>query len=114
MLTEKIIKKFKENTLRLEVSSRGGGVEISLDKYGFKGERMCAFCKYLGGGLLGRVCVDNTIRAFDKPCTDKQRAKLERIGEQLKQYYHNITNPDEGTWEHQSYEQNQSMSSSGY
>ena len=105
---------FEEITLRLEVSSRGGGVEIDLTSLGFKNERMAAYQNYLGGGLLGRVCVDNTIRAFDKPCTDKQRAKLERIGEQLKQYYHNITNPDEGTWEHQSYEQNQSMSSSGY
>ena len=105
---------FEEITLRLQVSSRGGGVEISLDTLGFKGEKMSAFQNYLGGGMLGRVCVNNTIEAYDKPCTDKQRAKLERIGEQLKQYYHNLTNPDEDTWEHQSYEQNQNMPSSGY
>ena len=105
---------FEEITLRLQVSSRGGGVEISLDTLGFKGEKMSAFQNYLGGGMLGRVCVNNTIEAYDKPCTDKQRAKLEHIGEQLKQYYHNLTNPDEDTWEHQSYEQNQNMPSSGY
>jgi len=105
---------FEEITLRLQVSSRGGGVEISLDTLGFKGEKMSAFQNYLGGGMLGRVCVNNTIEAYNKPCTDKQRAKLERIGEQLKQYYHSLTNPDEDTWEHQSYEQNQNMPSSGY
>jgi len=105
---------FEEITLRLQVSSRGGGVEISLDTLGFKGEKMAAYQNYLGGGMLGRVCVNDTITSFDKPCTDKQRAKLERIGEQLKQYYHSLTNPDEDTWEHQSYEQNQNMPSSGY
>ena len=105
---------FEEITLRLQVSSRGGGVEISLDTLGFKGEKMAAYQNYLGGGLLGRVCVNDTITSFDKPCTDKQRAKLERIGEQLKQYYHSLTNPDEDTWEHQSYEQNQRMQARAY
>lgn len=105
---------FQTITLRLQVSSRGGGIEIDLSTLGFKGEKMAAYQNYLGGGLLGRVCVNDTITSFDKPCTDKQRAKLERIGEQLKQHYHNLTNPDEDTWEHQSYEQNQNMPSSGY
>lgn len=105
---------FEEITLRLQVSSRGGGVEIALDTLGFKGEKMSAYQNYLGGGMLGRVCVNNTIEAYDKPCTDKQKNKLEEIGEQLKQYYHNLTNPDEDTWEHQSYLQNQNMPSSAY
>jgi hypothetical protein len=104
---------FEEITLRLEVSSRGGGIEISLDTLGFKGEKMAAYQNYLGGGLLGCVCVNNTIEAYDKPCTEKQKEKLEGIGEQLKQYYHNITNPDT-EWESQTYLQNQNMPSSAY
>jgi len=82
---------FQTITLRLQVSSRGGGIEIDLTTLGFKGEKMAAYQNYLGGGLLGRVCVNDTITSFDKPCTDKQRAKLERIGEQLKQHYHSLT-----------------------
>jgi len=105
---------FEKITLRSQISSRGGGIEISLDTLGFKGEKMTAYQNYLGGGMLGRVCSDNTINAFQKPCTDKQQVKLDKIAEQLKQYFHSLTNPDEDTWEHQTYEQNQNMSASAY
>jgi hypothetical protein len=105
---------FEEITLRLQVSSRGGGVEISLDTLGFKGEKMAAYQNYLGGGMLGRVCSDNTINAFQKAITDKKQVKLDEIAEQLEQYFHSLTNPDEDTWEHQTYEQNQNMSASAY
>ena len=104
---------FEAITLRCEISSRGGGIEISLDILGFKGEKMAAYQNYLGGGLLGRVQANNTIEAFDKPCTDKQKAKLGKIAEQLKQYYHSLTNPY-SEWESQSYEQNQNMPTSAY
>jgi len=104
---------FEEITLRLEISSRGGGVEIDLTRKGFKGQKMSAYQNYLGGGMLGRVCVNNTIQAFNRPCTDRQKAKLEKIGEELKQYYHNLTNPDT-EFEGQSYELNQNMAVSSY
>ena len=104
---------FEEITLRLEISSRGGGVEIDLTRYGFKGQKMSAYQNYLGGGMLGRVCVNNTIQALNRPCTDKQRAKLEKIGERLKRYYFDLTNPDT-EFEGQSYELNQKMAVSGY
>lgn len=104
---------FEEITLRQQITNRGGGVEISLDTLGFKGEKMSAYQNYLGGGLLGRICANDTIQAFDKPCTDKQKAKLEKIAEQLKKYYHSLTNPD-SEWESQSYEQNQNMPISAY
>jgi hypothetical protein len=67
----------------------------------------------LKSGMLGKVCVNNTIQAFNRPCTDKQRAKLEKIGEELKRYYHNLTNPDT-EFEGQSYELNQKMAVSAY
>lgn len=105
---------FDPITLRLKPSSRGGGIEISLDTLGFKGEKMAAYQNYLGGGMLGRVCANNTIQAFNKPCTEKQKAKLAEIEDQLKRYYHSLTNPEEETWEHQTYEQNQNMSVSAY
>lgn len=105
--------KFEEITLRLEISHRGGGIEIDLTRKGFKGHKMSAYQNYLGGGMLGKVCANNTIQAFNRPCTDKQRAKLDKIGEELKRYYHSLTNPDT-EWEGQSYELNQNMAVSAY
>jgi hypothetical protein len=109
--------KIEANTLRLEASHRGGGVEIDLTAYGFKGEKMSAYQNYLGGGMLGRVAVNNTIqsqrRFMPRDLTEKQAEKLHKIGEVLKLYFQGLTNPvDE--WETTSYEQNQSMVVSGY
>ena len=99
---------FEAITLRSQITSRGGGMEIDLTSLGFKGEKMSAYQNYLGGGMLGKVCSDNTIRAFNKPCTEKQKQELAEIEEQLKQYFHNITNPNT-EWESQTYEKNQNM-----
>jgi hypothetical protein len=104
---------FSEVTLREQISSRGGGVEIDLTRFGFKGEKMSAYQNYLGGGLLGKIEANNTIQAYKKPCTEKQAAKLDKIAERLKKYFHSLTNPDT-EWEGQSYEQNQNMPVSAY
>jgi len=103
---------FEQITLRIEASSRGGGIEISLDTLGFKGVRMTAYQNYLGGGMLGRVCNSCTIRDWDTS-DHKQAVKLRKIAEQLRKYYFNLTNP-EGTWESVTYQQNQSMAVSAY
>jgi hypothetical protein len=113
-MTKKKQINFEDVTLRCEVSSRGGGVEIDLTAFGFKGEKMSADQNYLGGGMLGKVCANNTIEAFNKPCTDKQREKLSKIEEDLKRYYHSLTNPEDSEWEGRTYEQNQNMPVSGY
>lgn len=104
---------FKKITLRVEASTRGGGIEIDLTTLGFKDEKMSAYQNYLGGGMLGRVCSDNTINAFGKPVTEKQQEKLNNIAEGLKEYFFHITNPDT-EWEKQSYEQNQKMPARAY
>ncbi len=104
---------FSQITLREQITSRGGGIEIDLSTLGFEGERMRASQNYLGGGLLGRVTSSNTIEAFGKPCTEEQQMELDAISEQLKQYFHSLTNPDT-EWEGMDYEQNQNMPTSGY
>lgn len=104
---------FEEITLRKEITSRGGGIEISLDTLGHEGEKMSAYQNYLGGGMLGRVCANDTIRAKHKIVELSLAEELDEIAEQLKQYYFNLTNP-EGEWEGVSYEQNQSMPVSAY
>lgn len=104
---------FSEITIRERISSRGGGIEIDLTSLGFPGEKMAAYQNYLGGGLLGRVCVNDTIRRQSLSCELSVADKLDEIGDQLKRYYHELTNPD-GEWESTTYEQNQNMPESGY
>ena len=102
-----------EVTLRQEISSRGGGIEIDLTRFGFKGQKMSAYQNYLGGGMLGRICTNDTVRAYNLPCTDKQHTKLDKIAERLKKHFHELTNPNT-EWESTTYEQNQKMSVSAY
>ena len=52
-----------EVVLRQQLSSRGGGVEIDLTRFGFKGQKMSAYQNYLGGGMLGKICANDTIRS---------------------------------------------------
>ena len=52
----------KDNVLREQLSSRGGGVEIDLTYFGYEGEKMTAYQNYLGGGMLGRIENDCTIK----------------------------------------------------
>ena len=105
---------FEAIVLRQEISSRGGGIEIDLTTLGFKDEKMSAFANYLGGGMLGRICENNTIQAYDKVISTKKQLKLEQIAEALKKYFHSLVNPSEDEWESMSYEQNQEMSVSAY
>jgi hypothetical protein len=105
---------FEEVTLRLRTSDRGGGIEIDLTRFGFKDEKMTAYQNYLGGGMLGRVVSDDTIRAFNKPITEKQNDKLNRIAERLRRYFHDLTNHADDEWESETYEQNQTKSASAY
>ena len=98
---------FAKVTLRKEISSRGGGIEISLDTLGFKGVKMTAYQNYLGGGMLGAVANSCTISDWHND------PKLSEIASQLREYYFNLTNPEEG-WERVTFEQNQSMNVSAY
>jgi len=104
----KQVQKIQNNILRQEISSRGGGIEISLDKYGFNGEKMTAYQNYLGGGILGRVNVDCSIKEWQK------EQKLCKISEILKRYLHNLTNPSEEYWESIPYELNEQLPTSAY
>ncbi len=98
---------FEPITLRKEVSHRGGGIEISLDGLGFADEKMTAYQNYLGGGMLGKVASDCTVKDW------RTNVQLQEISEQLKKYYFNLTNPED-EFSTQSYEQNQNLGISAY
>jgi len=74
---------------------------------------MSAYQNYLGGGMLGRVCVNDSIRATHKIVELSLATELDEIGEQLKQYYFSLTNPEDD-FAGITYEQNQAMPISVY
>ncbi len=100
-----------ELILRQEVSTRGGGVEIDLTRFGFKGQKMSAYQNYLGGGMLGSIAANDTIRAFDRPCTEKQAEKLDKIALRLKKYFFELMN---GDFDKKAFEANQNRAVSAY
>jgi len=99
---------FEEITLRLDYSSRGGGIEISLDSLGWKGVKMTAYQNYLGGGMLGAIANDCTISDWaDSP-------ELSGIAKELAEYFHYLTNHEDDEWESATFEENQNRPLSAY
>ena len=92
--------KSKFQILRSRITSRGGGIEISLSPYGYKDQKMTTYCNYLGGGMLGGIQNDCTI--FDW----RNNTKLTEVSEELNQVFAELLGID--------YEFNQGMPSSAY
>lgn len=105
---------FKKYTIREEISTRGGGVEINLTPFGFNGHKMTAYQNYLGGGLLGRICSDNTYKHENKIMSEEEAKKLDEIALELKKYFHSLTNHSDIEFENQTFEKNQLMPISAY
>jgi hypothetical protein len=96
-----------EVVLRKQLSTRGGGIEIDLTRFGFKGQKMSAYQNYLGGGMLGAIANDCTINDWEE---DK---KLVSTSIELSKYFHSLTNPD-SEWEGAEFEELQKRSVSAY
>jgi len=94
----------KHLILREALSSRGGGIEISLDKLGkkYKGDKMTAYQNYLGGGLLGSVQNDCTIQDW------RSDEKLVKTAEELSRYVWAVSGDES------EFEQVQDRPASGY
>ena len=99
----------EQNTLRLDASGRGGGIEIDTGEFFGEDTKMTAYQNYLGGGMLGRICSD----ANFEPESEKQEL-FDELEIELKKYFHDLTNHEDDEWEEQSFKQNQTMPVSGY
>lgn len=90
---------FEDNTIRLDASRRGGGIEI--DATGYLGDRyplrMTAYQNYLGGGMLGSVqgSIEGHLRDYPKTI----QAKALKLNEALKHYFYCITNEEAADWD---------------
>lgn len=104
----------KAAIIRQELSTRGGGIEISLDSFGFKGEKMSAYQNYLGGGMLGSIKTNDTIRRQTAKTDEKTTKKLDVIANKLARYFHSLTNHKGDEFEEATFEQNQMRPVSAY
>lgn len=97
----------EENTLRVEATRRGGGIEIDASEYtGVTGHKITAYQNYLGGGMLGSIQSDTNLRVT----ADKTGRKTLELQEELKRYFHEITNEqvdDYDEWASADYEATQ-------
>lgn len=85
-----LFKYIEANTLRCEVSRRGGGIEIDASEYLFlPGAKMTAYQNYLGGGMTGAVLSD---RNFSITSNKRREARAARLAEALKRYFYNLSN----------------------
>ena len=108
---------FGEETLRKQLTPRGGGVEISLASFGFDGHKMSAYQNHLGGGMLGSIQANDTVRHANDTKSEVMYSselwKLDLLSEALKRYMHSLTNPDD-EWDGMEFEKRQSLPSSAY
>jgi len=106
-------KYIEDHTVRCEASYRGGGIEIDLeDLLNYNGAKMTAYQNYLGGGMLGAI---GSSQNFNPLLLGKKNRRLyEEIKEELKKYFHELTNHEDDEWSKATYEQNQSRPMSAY
>lgn len=103
------------HTLRLDASGRGGGIEIEVTDL-FKptqdGDalKMTAYQNYLGGGMLGAIQSSSNFLPLDP----KEKEQLKTYAEDLKKYFHTLTNHDGDEWEEATFEENQRRPESAY
>lgn len=91
---------FKKITTREKLSSRGGGIEIDLISLGFDGHRMSVYQNYLGGGMLGSIQTNDTIRSQVSNVRlqlefSNRFNELDEIAEDLKLYFAERMNFDQ-------------------
>jgi len=104
----------EDNTIRCEAGHRGGGIEINLAELFpyIDDAKMSAYQNYLGGEMLGSI--DSSYNFKTEEVKAKDQPKLEEITDQLKRYFHNLTNHEGNEWEEASFEQTQSRPASAY
>lgn len=84
-----LVEYIEANTLRCEVSYRGGGIEIDISTLlGIDGARMSAYQNYLGGGITGAICTDTNIKAEN----DIQAGLIAEMADALKRYFYGLNN----------------------
>lgn len=107
-------KYIEEHTMDLDYSHRGGIIKVDVS-YLFPNIFNAiagASQNYLGGGLLGKVESGRNFKLED--LTEKERKIYEEFSEEVKKYFHELTNENLDEYSQTDYEVNQGMPKSGY
>lgn len=84
------------HTVRLDVSHRGGGIEIDAGEYvGIDGAMMTAYQNYLGGGMTGSVQSSQNFT----PDSDESSRKARELSDALKYYFYCLSNEEVADWD---------------
>ena len=97
------------NTIRLEASHRGGGIEIDVSSIFGNGKKMTAYQNYLGGGMLGSIG-----NSYNWNAEGKEYKYMQLLAKRLAKHFHTITNPDEDEWKSAKLEELQRRAISAY
>ena len=99
------------NTIRCEVSHRGGGIEIDASEYlKIEGAKMSAYQNYLGGGMLGSIAGSCNFTTDNK----QKELKAIKLHTALKKYFHGLTVHEDDEWEDCTFEEGQRRPLSAY
>lgn len=111
---EDFINFIEANTLRVDASYRGGGIEIDCSELlpNLDEPKMASYQNYLGGGMLGAIC--NNCNFDTESLSQAKQAIIFKLADALNRYFHNLTNHEGDEWEEASFEQNQLRPTSGY
>jgi len=104
----------ENNITRQEATGRGGGVEIDLAELlpELDNPLLSAYQNYLGGGMLGSI--QSNCNFDTESLTEKQQKKVFILADELKKYFHKLTNHTGDEWEEASFEENQARPASAY
>ena len=95
-------------------SHRGGVLKVDVSELFPEVENaiMGAYQNYLGGGMLGAIVGASMFQPDE--LSEEQKTLFFELKDEIKRYFHSITNHEDDEWEAQTYEQNQKMPVSAY
>lgn len=104
----------ENHTISCDASGRGGTLKVDVSELfpDIEDAVMGAYQNYLGGGMLGAI-VGASMFTPDQ-LNKKDQGVFFELKEEIKKYFHFITNHTGDEWEDFTYEQNQSRPVSAY
>lgn len=103
----------EENTIRIEATHRGGGIEIDCSEIlDTPNARMTAYQNYLGGGMLGSIQSDTNF--YESAIPEAKRALIKPLTRALQSYFHNLTNDEQDEWSSAEFDSIQLREASAY
>lgn len=104
----------EDHIISCDAGYRGGTLKVDVSEVFPEVENaiMGAYQNYLGGGMLGAIVGASMFSPDDLGLEDL--AKFRELKEDIKKYFHNLTNHDGDEWEEADYEANQNRPVSAY